>query len=199
VTANAFSVSGDHDVPEVVSVTFKPEALTTFEEWRMVLVRFAPGSDRPALKTLFGAVYIPFAFGFLGFLIGAAGSPGLQPDTMALAGFAMGLLYPFRLWRIKTMLVKSLRGVGPVTVELDRDHVSILSKNRVTRIDWAGVLELRASPKEIALKYSHGDLSWIPTRVFADHEHEARFLRLAEHGLARSRHDPAWDFAQGGR
>jgi hypothetical protein len=179
------------NLPEVVSVSFKPEAFTAFEEWRMVLVRIAPGSRLPVVRQMILAVYFLFTTAVVGYGIGTLGSPGLQPETMALAFSMVGLLYPIRLWRIKNVLIKALRGLGPITVGLGRDDVTILSKNRVTRIDWAGVLELRASPKEIILRYQAGDVSWIPARVFADPEHLARFREMATFALAHSRPDPA--------
>jgi hypothetical protein len=179
------------DLPEVVSVSFKPEALTAFEEWRMVLVRLAPRSRRPLLRATIATLYSLFTCIIVGYWIGMEGSPGLQPETMALMFFAVGLLVPYRLWLRKHTLIKGLRGMGPVTVELSQESVTIRAKHRVSRIDWAGVVELRSSMREIVLRYHAGDVTSIPTRIFADPEHQARFLQLASFGLAQSRHDPA--------
>jgi hypothetical protein len=172
------------DLPEVVSVTIKPEALTSFEEWRMVLVRLAPRSRRPALIRVIVIAYLLISFGTLGYIVGTQGSPGLNPVVMALAGSGVGLLYMVRLWSVKTVLIKGLRELGSVTIELRRESATIRSKHRVTRLDWAGVREMRTSPGEIVLAYRAGDVSWIPTRAFADPEHEARFLAMAGYGLA---------------
>ena len=171
------------DLPEVVSVTFKPEALTSLEEWRMVLVRLAPRSRRPALRIAILIVYFCGSCAVVGFGLGTMGSPGLDPGTMALAGFGIGLMIPLRYWLVKRALIKALRGVGPITVELARDSVTILSRDRATRVDWPGVLGLRANSTEVVIRYRAGDLSWIPTRVFADPDHESRFLQLAGFGL----------------
>jgi hypothetical protein len=168
------------DIPEVVSVSFKPEALTTFEEWRMFLVRIASASKRPGLRMALGLLYLLFALPFLGFMIGMAGWPRLQPDTAALMGFGVGLLFPYRVWRTKNTFIKALRGLSPITIELDRECVSVRAKHRHSRIDWAGVVELRTTSREIVLRYNAGDVSWIPTRVFASPEHEARFLEIAK-------------------
>jgi hypothetical protein len=179
------------DLPEVVSVTFKPEALTAYEEWRMFLVRVAPASKRPVLSMVLRVLYLLLALPFLGYLIGSAGSPGLQPETMAVAGFAAGLLIPFRIWRTKNTLIKALRGIGPVTVELSQESVTIRAKHRVTRIDWAGVVEVRATSRQIVLRFNAGDATSIPTRLFSDPEHEARFRDLASFCQASSSHEPA--------
>jgi hypothetical protein len=120
------------DLPEVVSVTIKPEALTSFEEWRMVLVRLAPRSRRPALIRVIVIAYLLISFGTLGYIVGTQGSPGLNPVVMALAGSGVGLLYMVRLWSVKTVLIKGLRELGSVTIELRRESATIRSKHRVT-------------------------------------------------------------------
>jgi hypothetical protein len=142
------------------------------------------------VRAMAAVVYILLALPFLGFLIGNAGRPNLQPEGMALVFFAVGLLYPFRLWRVKRGAIQAIRGLGPFTIELDGESVTIRLKNRLSRIDWAGVVEVRRNAREIVLRYQAGDASWVPTRFFAHPEHEARFLRLAESGLARSRRGP---------
>ena len=186
-------------VSNLVSVTFKPEALTGFEQWRWVLVRMAPTWKRPVLRVTAAVVYFLFALPFLGFVIGMAGWPNLQPGTMAVAAFALAFLYPFRLWRIKSAAMRLVRGLGPLTVELDDEGVTTRFRNRVTRIDWAGVVEVRSTAYEVVLRYQAGDASWIPTGAFADLEHEARFLHVAEDGLARSRPETAATVAPGSR
>jgi hypothetical protein len=189
VTTDTF-VDESRELFEVVSVSFKPEALTAIEEWRWVFTRLAPGWRRPIARAMVAVVYMLLALPFVGFLIGMAGWPNLQPETMALAFFAVGLLYPFRLWRVKRAAIQAIRGLGPLTIELDDEGVTIRLKNRLSRIDWAGVVEVRANAREIVLRYQAGDASWVPTRFFANPEHEARFLRLAESGLARSGRGP---------
>ena len=53
------------------------------------------------------------------------------------------------------------------------------------RIDWEGVLEVRADSKQVLLRYRAGDASWIATRPFLDPEHADRFLEVARRCLAR--------------
>jgi hypothetical protein len=190
VTTNHTLVDDSQEVSEIVSVSFKPEALTAIEEWRWIFTRYAPGRRRPIVRAMVAVVYILLALPFLGFLIGNAGRPNLQPETMSLAFFAVGLLYPYRLWRVKRAATQALRGLGPFTVDLDGESVTIRVRNRLSRIDWAGVVEIRRNAREIVLRYQAGDASWVPTRFFADPEHEARFLQLAESGLAHSRSGP---------
>jgi hypothetical protein len=187
------------DLPKVVSVSFKPEALSSIEEWRMVLCRLLPGSRRPVLRLALNSLFVVGYLTFVGYLIGQAGWPRLQPETMATAFFLAGLLYPFRAWRIKRKLVKMLRELGPMTIELDQESATIRAKHRLSRIDWAGIIEVRANHREIVLRFKAGDASWLPTWAFADPDHEARFLQLADFGLNSHRHDPASQPSQAAR
>lgn len=184
------STDDGRDLPEVVSVSFKPESLTAFEEWRMFLVRAAPASKRPALRTSVVVVYLLVACPFLCYLIGMLGRPGLEPEVMAVAGFGVGTLFPIRLWRVKKLLTRLWREQSPFTIELSEESVTLRSRFRCMRIDWPGVVEIRATSREVVLKYRAGDASWLPTRFFADHDHEARFVDFANYGLAQVRQDP---------
>ncbi len=194
-----FPINDEGDLPAIVSVTFKPEALTTLEEWRMVLGRLLPASRLPILRVVLSSLWIVGGMTWLGYWIGRAGWPGLQPEPMAFAFFLASLLYPYRLLKIKAQLTRVLRSLGPLTIELSGESVTIRSKHRMTRIDWEGVVEVRADSKQVVIRYQAGDASWIATRHFADHEHEARFLELARRCLAQARHDPASQAVQAPR
>jgi hypothetical protein len=177
------------DHSRVVSVSFKPEALTGFQQWRWVLVRIGPRRRRPMLRVTFGIVYLMLAMPVLGFILAMAAWPNFEPVTVVLGFFVLSLFFPYRLWALKFAAMKQIRGLGPITVELDEEGVTQRMKNRRTRIDWPGVIEVRRNSQEVILLHQAGDLSWVPATAFTDPEHEARFMYLAEECLARSRRD----------
>jgi hypothetical protein len=173
--------------PIVVAVTYKPESLADWEEWRMALYRMYPGSRRAVLKAVVIVLYFVLALAFLGYLIGLAGSPGLQPEFMAIAFAAAGLFYPIRLRRIKTMLTTALREHSPYSIELFQEGLTIRIKNRVTWIEWPEVRDVLVTRIEFVFLYRAGDTSWVPRKAFLDPEHADRFLEVARWGLSHSR------------
>jgi len=166
------------------SVSYKTSSLTFADIARLCVQASFPRARRPLGCCFLLVAYVFFSLGFVGFLIGTIGSPNITPEKCALAFAAFGILIPVRFLVGVTRNSRVLRSRGQTTLEVDENGLIRRSGHRFTHHDWAGVVEIRQTRKDLMFLFDMGDFAWLPRWAFLDPEHEARFLEIARDGLA---------------
>ena len=177
-----------------VAVSFVPHRLRAADQWRFVLRRVYPRAVDPLRSALVRWAFMTGYLALVGAFVGFVLSPALPPALMAGCGAVGAQVLPWRIRRIKRLL---LRGMGPAevyTVTVGPAGATVENATRVLLLRWVGATGVLVTAHEVVIRYRTLDVVSVPARTFDDDAHLGRFVTLARSRIA----DAAGGAGQGG-